>query len=61
MDHYAQYLTRTGDIVVDQEELDSISKEAKEQIIKDYMKTYYHYTVGLGSFIVGILAGVLIK
>jgi hypothetical protein len=47
--------------LIDQEELDSISKEAKEQIIKDYMKTYYHYTVGLGSFIVGILAGVLIK
>jgi len=25
------------------------------------MKTYYHWTVGLGSFLIGLLLGLLIK
>jgi hypothetical protein len=47
--------------MIHSDELKKISKEAKHQIIKDHMKTYYHWTVGLGSFIIGILVGVLIR
>jgi hypothetical protein len=47
--------------VVDQDDLKKISKELKRYIIKEHMKTYYHWTVGLGSFIIGMLVGLLIK
>ena len=47
--------------MVDRDELKKISKELKDQIIKDHMKTYYHWTVGLGSFIIGTFFGLLIK
>ena len=47
--------------MVDQDDLKKISKELKRYIIKEHMKTYYHWTVGLGSFIIGMLVGLLIK
>jgi hypothetical protein len=42
-------------------EFNKISKDLKHYIIKEHMKTYYHWTVGLGSFIIGMLLGILIK
>ena len=47
--------------MVDQEDLKKISKDLKQYIIKEHMKTYYHWTVGIGSFIIGFFLGVLIK
>jgi hypothetical protein len=47
--------------VFDSEEYKKISKDLKRYIIKEHMKTYYHWTVGLGSFVIGFLLGVLIK
>jgi len=61
LDHYAQSLTRTGDIVVDQDEVNKISKEIKRYIIKQHMKTYYHTTIGILCFILGTFFGLLIK
>jgi hypothetical protein len=47
--------------VVDQEDLEKISKDLKQYIIKEHMKTYYHWTVGIGCFIIGMMLGILIK
>jgi hypothetical protein len=61
LDHYAQSLTRNGDIVVDQDEINKISKEIKRYIIKQHMKTYYHTTIGILCFLLGTFFGLLIK
>jgi hypothetical protein len=37
-----------------------VSNEVKDQIIKDYMMKSYHWTIGLGMFLIGVLLGVLI-
>ena len=47
--------------MVDQDELNSISKELKRYIIKEYMKTYYYSAVAIGSFIIGMLIGILVS
>jgi hypothetical protein len=47
--------------MVSQEDLKKISKEIKQQIIKEHMKTYYHWTVGIGCFIIGMMLGILIS
>jgi hypothetical protein len=47
--------------VVDRSELKKISKELKQQIIKEHMKTYYHWTVGILCFLIGTFFGLLIK
>jgi hypothetical protein len=47
--------------VFDNEEFKNISKDLKNYIIKEHMKTYYHWTVGIGSFIIGMFVGLLIK
>jgi hypothetical protein len=47
--------------MVDYEELKKIPEYLKHQIIKDYMKTYYHWTVGLLCFLIGTFFGMLIK
>jgi hypothetical protein len=47
--------------VVDYDKLKKIPEEIKHVIIKEHMKTYYHWTVGIGSFIIGTLFGLLIK
>lgn len=47
--------------MIDQDELKKIPDELKNYIIKEHMKTYYHWTVGLGSFIIGMFVGILIK
>lgn len=47
--------------MIDNEEFKKISKDLKRYIIKEHMKTYYHWTVGLLSFIIGTLFGLLIK
>jgi hypothetical protein len=43
------------------EEVKKIKTEIKDQIIKEYMKTYYHWTVGILCFIIGTFFGLLIK
>jgi len=47
--------------VVDQDELNNISKELKGYIIKQHMKTYYYSAVAVGSFIIGMLIGILVS
>lgn len=47
--------------MVDQDELNNISKELKSYIIKQHMKTYYYSAVAVGSFIIGMLLGILIS
>ena len=47
--------------MVDQDELNNISKELKSYIIKQHMKTYYYSSVAVGSFIIGMLIGVLVS
>jgi hypothetical protein len=47
--------------MVDQDDLNKISKELKRYIIKQHMKRYYYSTVACGSFIIGMLVGILIK
>jgi hypothetical protein len=37
-----------------------VPNEIKDQIIKDYMIKSYHWTIGLGMFLIGLLLGVLI-
>ena len=43
------------------EEFKNISKDLKRYIIKEHMKTYYHWTVGLLSLLIGFLLGVIVK
>lgn len=38
-----------------------VSKDVRDQIIKDYMMKSYHWTIGLGMFIIGVLFGALIS
>ena len=47
--------------MVDQDEVNKISKELKRYIIKQHMKTYYYSAVAVGSLIVGMLLGILIS
>ena len=47
--------------MVDHDELKKISKELKQHIIKEHMKTYYHWTVGILCFLIGTFFGLLIK
>jgi hypothetical protein len=36
-----------------------VSTEIKDKIIKDYMLRSYHWTIGVGMFMVGFLLGIL--
>jgi hypothetical protein len=47
--------------MVNEDDLKKISKELKSYIIKQHMKRYYYSTVAFGSFIIGMLVGILIK
>jgi hypothetical protein len=47
--------------MVDYEEVKKVSKEIKAEIIKQHMKTYYHWSVGMLCFIIGTFFGLLIK
>jgi hypothetical protein len=47
--------------MVDYEEVKKVSKEIKSEIIKQHMKTYYHWSVGMLCFIIGTFFGLLIK
>lgn len=58
---YNRLLNKFGDIVVDQDEVNKISKELKRYIIKQHMKTYYHSTIGILCFLLGTFFGLLIK
>jgi hypothetical protein len=39
----------------------SVNRELKDAIIKDHMFKYYHWTVGILSFIIGTFFGIIIK
>jgi hypothetical protein len=47
--------------MVDYEELKKIPEYLKRYIIKEHMRTYYHWTVGLLCFLIGTFFGMLIK
>jgi hypothetical protein len=47
--------------MLDNEEFKKISKDLKRYIIKEHMKTYYHWTVGILCFIIGMLLGILVS
>lgn len=47
--------------MVNQDDLQKISKELKRYIIKQHMKRYYYSTVAFGSFVIGTLFGILIS
>ena len=47
--------------MVNEDDLKNISKDLKRYIIKQHMKRYYYSTVAFGSFIIGMLVGILIK
>lgn len=47
--------------MVDYDKLKKIPDELKQHIIKEHMKTYYHWTVGILSFLIGTFFGLLIK
>lgn len=38
-----------------------IKREVKDAIIKEHMFKYYHWTVGILSFMIGTFFGMLIK
>jgi len=42
-------------------DLTKVKDEVKDAIIKEYMKTFYHWTVGLLCFTIGMLLGILVS
>jgi hypothetical protein len=38
-----------------------VTNEVRDQIIKDYLIKSYHWTIGLGMFLIGILLGVIVS
>jgi hypothetical protein len=42
-------------------DISNVEQEVKDAIIKDHMFRYYHWTVGLGAFLIGTFFGILIK
>lgn len=47
--------------MVDQDEVNKVSKEVKRYIIKEHMKTYYYSTFGILCFLLGTFFGLLIR
>lgn len=47
--------------MADYNKLEKVSEEIKNMIIKQHMKTYYHWTVGILCFLIGTFFGLLIK
>lgn len=40
---------------------DTVPKEVKDQIIKEYLMKSYHWSIGFGMFLIGFLLGALIN
>jgi hypothetical protein len=38
-----------------------VPREIKDKIIKEYMLKSYHWTIGVGMFMLGFLLGILIS
>ena len=38
-----------------------IPNDVRDQIIKDYFMKSYHWTIGIGMFLIGLLFGVVIS
>ena len=47
--------------MVNNEDLKKITDDIKNLIIKQHMKTYYHWTVGILCFTIGMLLGILVS
>jgi len=47
--------------MVNNEDLKKITDDIKNIIIKEHMKTYYHWTVAILCFLLGTFFGLLIK
>lgn len=47
--------------MIDTDKLKKIPDDVKNVIIKQHMKTYYHWTVGILCFTIGMLLGILIS
>ncbi len=47
--------------MIDHDKLNKIPEELKLYIIKEHMKTYYHWSIGILCFIVGTFFGLLIS
>jgi hypothetical protein len=48
-------------MMVDQDEVNKISKEVKRYIVKQHMKKHYYSTIGILCFLLGTFFGLLIK
>ena len=38
-----------------------VTNEIRDQIIKDYLIKSYHWAIGLGMFLIGVLLGIVIS
>ena len=38
-----------------------VTNEVRDQIIKDYFIKSYHWTIGIGMFLIGLLFGIVIS
>jgi hypothetical protein len=47
--------------MIDKDDLKKIPDELKLYIIKQHMRTYYHWTVGILCFLIGTFFGILIS
>lgn len=47
--------------MIDTDKLKKIPDDIKNAIIKQHMKTYYHWTVGILCFTIGMLLGILVS
>jgi hypothetical protein len=47
--------------MIDYDKLKKVPEEFKHVIIKEHMKTYYHWTVGILCFTIGMLLGILVS
>jgi hypothetical protein len=52
--------SKTSSEVIIMENKYDVPNEVRDKIIKDYMMKSYHWTIGLGMFLIGVLLGVLI-
>lgn len=46
--------------MIDQEKLKKVPTDIKDAIIKQHMRTYYHWSIGILCFIIGTFFGLWI-
>lgn len=52
---------RVYTIDVDSKHEIDVPEEIQLKIIRDYLKQSYHWVIGIGSFLIGFLLGLLVK